>query len=560
MAVTFDAAGAADVAGNTVTSVSLTTLTVGSGTNRALVVQLCWDTTSVPPAGISVVWDSGGSNQSCTLITSQAAPSFSGCALYGLINPVSGNKTLKASWTSGQRVYMQAVSWTGVDQTGGATSFPHATGAQGTSLTPAVTVTSATNNAVMAVFSGERTMSAVTNTQTFLDNSLANSLTGSGSRAAGAASVGSQCTVSSSTAWAACGCDILAAATQSPLDQNPIYYNPNLPVGYNQYTTVSDTYLIGLDSTVFGRTYYVNPTLPVPYNQYWIENNTYLIGKDTLPFRTDTKNPTILVLRNPIDWQDYFFLGLAGEDALPAGVQRWAVPYGPVPKVADWQAYLNPPAFPTVSVRTEVPLGPTTNPFWIQYTLPFNYPAVVNTPNVSQVFFVPISSTPGKDWQSFIIPSGQDKLPYNQYNWSVPKSFDRTDNGWVLSFSPELNAVVVLPFNQYLWPNPQTSASVDTTWIVAYNNTLNAVVATPFNQYNWPNPNFLQGNLADWQFFLTNIPIPEEVISSGRYIDDAEIEEGIRQHWRWRQEAQRHIAAVVLGRKGGQAYARNVKR
>ena len=65
---------------------------------------------------------------------------------------------------------VNGVSWTGVDQTGGATSFPHGTGATGSSTTSSVTVTSATGNAVMAVHGLNTTVNAVNNTQTFLDN------------------------------------------------------------------------------------------------------------------------------------------------------------------------------------------------------------------------------------------------------------------------------------------------------------------------------------------------------------------------------------------------------
>src|SRR5882672_8939099 len=102
----------------------------------------------------------------------------------------------------------------------------------------------------------------------------------------------------------------------------------------------------------------------------------------------------------------------------PTVLQRTEVPYGPSPKVADWQFYLNPPAVPLVSVRTEVPLGPPPNPFWILSTNPNLFPSIVVTPKVSQRTENPLLPSSNPFWISYLNPpafpsvSQRTEVPY----------------------------------------------------------------------------------------------------------------------------------------------------
>lgn len=208
MAVTFDANSSANGRQGAGTTFDFTNLTVGSGTNRALVVQLQFGTN---PGTISVAnWDQTGTPQALTEIPNTAADSAGGVStrLFGLVNPTSGNKTLRFTWTTDTEIFVNAVSWTGVDQTGGATSFPNGTNATGNSASASVTVTSAVGNAVMGVFGNGNGITSVNNTQTFLDNSGINCA--GGNRADGAASVALTATLTSDK-WAASGTDIAAA-------------------------------------------------------------------------------------------------------------------------------------------------------------------------------------------------------------------------------------------------------------------------------------------------------------------------------------------------------------
>lgn len=212
-AVTFDANATADCTANAATAINCSTLTVGTGSNRALVCQIVWSGTN---SAITVTWDNGGTNQAMTAITNATATSTAKVVLYGLVNPTSGAKQLRTTWTTSRDVYVNCVSWTGVDQTGGTTSFPHGVGATGpgSSTIATVTVTSAVGNAVVAAHTTSEATSfaSVNNTQTFIDNAAAN-MDGAGNRAAGASSVVMTASFASGNhTFASAGTDIQAVA------------------------------------------------------------------------------------------------------------------------------------------------------------------------------------------------------------------------------------------------------------------------------------------------------------------------------------------------------------
>ena len=211
--VVLDAVISAPATGSSIATLSTTNLTVGSGTNRALVVELLFEATTAPTS-ITVTWDSGGTNQAMTQIATKVDVSTTLTAqLWGLVAPTSGAKTLKASWTNSAAAAMGAVSWTGVNQTGGATSFPKSTNANGSTSPATVAVTSVTNNAVMdavAVAAGG-TITAGNQTQVF--KSALTALNAAGQRAAGAASVTMSWTLSTGLSWAIVGTNIAAAAS-----------------------------------------------------------------------------------------------------------------------------------------------------------------------------------------------------------------------------------------------------------------------------------------------------------------------------------------------------------
>lgn len=215
MAVAFDAIGTQfdSIAGaSSPVDIAAATfaLTVGSGTARALTAEVVFLGTVTNPA---FIWDQGGTNQSATLITSKAGVNGQFACLFGLINPTAGNKAARVTWTGGTtEVTVQAESWTNVDQTGGVTSFPNASGATGNSNSASVGVTSAVGNwTVSAAVAGSlQAISSVSATQTFLIHGHGNIECG-GSRATGSASNTMTATFAGTDQWAIVGMDILAS-------------------------------------------------------------------------------------------------------------------------------------------------------------------------------------------------------------------------------------------------------------------------------------------------------------------------------------------------------------
>ena len=172
---------------------SNSSLTVSStGANYALVVQLTITyTTASPISAIGVTWNSVG----MTLIQSATVTGVGPggvrtlySSLWGLTAPASGNKTAAASWTgSAIESFLEPVSFTGVNQTGGTTSFPNAVSGSAASGNPSVSVTSKTGDIVIDDAATDFSYSSGSGTNTYNDNGSYDN--GMGQYAAGAASV-----------------------------------------------------------------------------------------------------------------------------------------------------------------------------------------------------------------------------------------------------------------------------------------------------------------------------------------------------------------------------------
>lgn len=208
MAVTFDAKNTTVAAATDVTA-SISGLTVGSGANRALIGFLGLSPGST---AVTMVWDPTGANQPLTLIGSDvSSDNLAKIYMFGLVAPASGNKILKADWTTTSGFFLDAISFAGVDQTGGATSFPHFASATGTSTSPAVTITTTANDFVAgATSNGLDCVSAMDHTTI---NTACNSFGYGGNYSAGSAgTVTLGGTLFSSRPWIMLGCDIAELA------------------------------------------------------------------------------------------------------------------------------------------------------------------------------------------------------------------------------------------------------------------------------------------------------------------------------------------------------------
>jgi hypothetical protein len=134
-AVAFGSSGTV-FSGGPVTSLTDTSMTVGSLSNGVLVVFLEFNPT-VSISGVTVNWDSTGTNQSMTQIgTVAASDATSNVFIFGLIAPTAGNKTLSVSWTGSSYYVGIEASYSGAKQTSIATTF---TGVATNATTPTTT-------------------------------------------------------------------------------------------------------------------------------------------------------------------------------------------------------------------------------------------------------------------------------------------------------------------------------------------------------------------------------------------------------------------------------------
>jgi hypothetical protein len=212
MAVVFDSIGTAAATALNQTSVDFTNITIGAGANPALLLLVRFDGTAAP-TGISFVWDFGGTPQTFSLIgqvqVTNLGANFTTLQLWGYAGPIPnrGNRVLHGAWTNGQDYTVDAICFTGVDQTGNA--FYNFTTASGSSATPTITLAGTTSDQVVALFgeAGGRDFTAVNNNTIFL------AFTSAGNYAAGAASVAMSATTTASHLWSAIGVSVRQPST-----------------------------------------------------------------------------------------------------------------------------------------------------------------------------------------------------------------------------------------------------------------------------------------------------------------------------------------------------------
>lgn len=198
--VSVEAVGTKLYNGAAVTSQNYTGITVGSGSHRALAVLINFDNAGMVVSAVSAVWDSGGTNQSMTqLVAGLVEIPY----IFGLAAPISGNKTLALSWSGASRIFVDAVSFINVDQTGGATSFP---GAQVGSAVATLTVPSAAADMVICCGGGGTPIGTLTGTILYSDNVNGNFINAFASYDVGASP--NQTIGSSATQGSIVACDV----------------------------------------------------------------------------------------------------------------------------------------------------------------------------------------------------------------------------------------------------------------------------------------------------------------------------------------------------------------
>lgn len=428
-----------------------TTLTVGAGANRVLLVLLQYAYSPLAGTGASAVaWDSAGSPQAMTLIRRDidsavldAGKSDIVWELWGLIAPTSGNRTLQVTFntTSNVSMLIDAASFTGADQTSVATAFTNANFASlagGGSSTASVTITSATGNMVAGHhINVSGVFSATSGTNLYLLNTAAANYD------SGAASVAVTATITTSKNWGSQGVNIAAAGAGG------------LPPGQ---TTLDTRWQRGAtrNQDILGFT---------------ARYNLNLIGKDQLPGRQfDFPNPRGAVRSPDYTWTNRTPLG-APAATLPPGqftfdTARW--PRGPQ-RLPDytWTHSANPATIPQPQSPAKITFD-WPNPRGAQRPVDLLTWVQTNTTLLN-------AGTPG---------------PFVPIDWPNPRAPQRSIDllTWAQS-NPQLLAGALRPFIPNDWPNPQQVRRVIDliTWTQSSPLLLFPTVR-PVIPIDWPNP------------------------------------------------------------------------
>lgn len=214
MAVAVSATGTATY--NSTATTQNFTFTVNSG-DTLVVFWICQDITQTIS---SVTWDQGGTNQAATLIVSESDPTATNgsIALYGVVNPTAGTKTLRVvnALTTGESAMAQSYTGTVTSSVSSACTNPLV--ANGHQVAGIIQIGTAAQSGVSGdmYISGYTTigsMTSVSNTQVYLLAPAGNDASGNRVASTGA-SVALTCTLPAQVAdWASVSCDIVAGGT-----------------------------------------------------------------------------------------------------------------------------------------------------------------------------------------------------------------------------------------------------------------------------------------------------------------------------------------------------------
>lgn len=204
MAVTVNATASADQTGASSTSFTFNNLTIVSGANRALFVNICFNTTA--PSSIILTWNG--------VTVPEIDHAFSTVSkitrIYGLLNPDIGNNVLSASWTGAGEYVVDAIAFNGVTQTSLGAAFL-TQGSNGTGTSASQTFTGTAGNMVINTYEiNATTVASVDHTSLYIDSSASGA--GACNYANASTNISLGATFNSSQAWGMIGAEIVAAA------------------------------------------------------------------------------------------------------------------------------------------------------------------------------------------------------------------------------------------------------------------------------------------------------------------------------------------------------------
>lgn len=205
--VALDQTASAAVLSASGTNLNFTNQTITGGLSNSALVVVITQTTSTNLTGMTLHWDSAGTNQLMAQVSNDTLANAQ-TWVFGLLAPTSGNKTLALSWTGTGQVLVSSLSLKGVNQTNNATAFQHATNATGSSITPIVVVTSQVNDLVVSAWASTGIFTGVFSGTAIYSNNGGSAWDGAGSYDVGSASVMATATTTSNT-WLGASIDVV---------------------------------------------------------------------------------------------------------------------------------------------------------------------------------------------------------------------------------------------------------------------------------------------------------------------------------------------------------------
>ena len=141
------------------------TASVGANANRQLYCILASSDNLATTGTVTMTWDSGGTNQTMTTLTSVNSVGGTVRSIYlaALLAPVTGSKTISAAWTGthSTSTYLGCISVYNADQITGWRNIGTDTGS---STSPSSTVTTASGNMAIVGHSDDTASSVTINT------------------------------------------------------------------------------------------------------------------------------------------------------------------------------------------------------------------------------------------------------------------------------------------------------------------------------------------------------------------------------------------------------------
>jgi hypothetical protein len=203
---------------NAVTTITLTSFSVGTNANRVLLVG--WSIATPDVAGFSGMAITYG-GVSLSQVAAKTNGTTSRGEIWGLIGPASGSANIVANWTGSAGIIFGAAAFSGADQT---SPFQNVI----TNTSSSITITSAVGNMTMDLLATNGAL-PTSPSQTQMWSQTRNNPAGAASRGTGAATVTHSWTTTGGISH--CGVDILAAGAVFDPSLEPNVWGVNAETG-----------------------------------------------------------------------------------------------------------------------------------------------------------------------------------------------------------------------------------------------------------------------------------------------------------------------------------------